>query len=189
MEIEEISDDSHLAGCVQIEQVDSHHLSSQGDILVKDNSKVVGDFDHFYPVEQDLPAHVGHFKSVCLQQGGGLQEMRPWIEDVVESNDIQICEIEAKVDNILAKLELHLEDQSEKLSQESRVKLKLDFIDSNINLTNTVKDLQMVVKEVQKMSVSEEKEDVSLSSLDQVMFVLLSCRSVSEIETKVPEFR
>ena len=202
-----ISHESELE-IVQTEQVDSHLLSSSqgGDCLVKDSSNVEGDIANFTDQEVELlkisQSMVGtssqpvssNSQEVVFMKGDQCPQekrsiKRPRMEDVEESNDIKLCEIEAKVDNILAKLDLHLGDQTVKLSQESRVMLKLDFISSNINLSNTVKDLQTVVKEVQKMSVSEEREDVSLSSQDHVKLVLQSCRSVSEIETKVPEFR
>ena len=193
----EISEDSQLPACVQTEEVDINLLSSQSDdLLVMDKSNL-----DLYPDQEGRLNMLGkssqpvsNSKEEFTMKGDKfLQKMksakRPRVEDVEEVNDIQICEIEAKVDNILAKLDLHLGDQMVQQSQESRVKLKLDFIASNINLSNTVKELQSVVNQVQKMSVSEEREDASLSSLDHVKLILLSCRSVSEIETKVPEFR
>ena len=106
-------------------------------------------------------------------------------EDITEVVDLS--EIEEKVDKVLDRLELKLIHQNIERSPEDRVKFKLDFIISNIKLTNTVTELQKAVKEVKKMS--DERVEVSSNLLDEVKHVLVACRSVSEIENKVPEFR
>ena len=111
---------------------------------------------------------------------------RPRVEEYI-TEIVDLTEIEAKVDTVLGKLELKLVHQNNDRSPEDRVKFKLDFIIGNIKLANTVTELQMAVKEVKQMS--EEQVEVSSNLLDEVKHVLVDCRSVSEIETKVPEFR
>ena len=61
-------------------------------------------------------------------------------------------EIEEKVDVILNKLKLRMENPNDKENCEDRVKFKLDFIIINIKLSNTVTELQQVVEEVKKVS-------------------------------------
>ena len=88
------------------------------------------------------------------------------------------------MDVILSKLKLHLENPNFKESSEDRVKFKLDFIINNIKLSNTVTELQKVVEEVKKMSVSDESVDVVSNSMYEVKHTLVACRSVAEIEAK-----
>ena len=189
------TDEEGSHSSVQTVQDERVLLTSLQDVLlVQENSdQVVGELNQIsedmvgttsQPVSSNEQIHVKF-----PQEMTGKAAKRPRVEEVEEDIDTQLSEIEAKVDTILGKLKLHLGDQNVKQSEENRVKLKLDFIISNINLTNTVKDLELVVKEVQKMTLSKESECVGLSALDQVKQVLVSCRSVSEIETKVPEFR
>ena len=185
----DIADDSHSSGCVQTRQGESLPLLVQEDTYheVGISEDVGGDASQ--PVFSNEEAVTVLDGKDDVSQELGNSAKRPRMDDGEEYIDSQLSEIEAKVDNILDKLQLPLGNQNVKLSPENRVKLKLDFIIKNINLTNTVKELELVVKEVQKMTMSKESEDVDLSSLDQVKQVLVSCRSVSEIETKVPEFR
>ena len=186
-------EDGSLSPCVEPGQ-DERDLTSLQDVLLVQENTIQE--EELIKISEDMVGTtrqpVSSNEEVLVkvpQEMIGNAAKRPRVEDVEENIDTQLSEIEAKVDNILEKLQLHLGDQKEKLSQEKRVNLKLDFIISNINLTNTVKDLELVVKEVQKMTLSKESEDVGLSDMDQVKHVLVSCRSVSEIETKVPEFR
>ena len=69
----------------------------------------------------------------------------------------ELDEIEEKVDVILNKLKLHMENPDVKENSEDRVKFKLDFI----KLSNTVTELQQVVEELKKMSFSDGNVDVS----------------------------
>ena len=126
--------------------------------LFKTSEDMVGDTSQPVSSNEEEVLVMGGKDHVSHEIGNAAK--RPRIEDVEQHIDIQLSEIEAKVDNILDKLQLHLGNQNVKVSPQNRVKLKLDFIISNINLTNTVKDLEQVVKEVQKMTVSKESEDV-----------------------------
>ena len=69
------------------------------------------------------------------------------------------------------------------------MKRKLDFINASIKLSETVGDLEKVVKEVKKLTLSENKKAKDFGVIDEVKKVLVSCRSVEEIEIKVPEFQ
>ena len=127
-------------------------------------------------------------ESPALNRSEKSESKRPRLEDEdikVDSDDI-LAEIETKVDSILENLNLQ-GPFNYKMSQD-RIKAKLELIKGSINISKTVIDLEKVVKEVKKLTITNEKEEGVSNCLDEVKRILVSCRSVSEIETKVPEF-
>jgi hypothetical protein len=106
---------------------------------------------------------------------------------VEENAKRDITEIEEKVDSIVTKLQLEGPYLPE--NQVDRIKTKLDFIKCNIKFSNTVTELEKVVKEVKQMTISEEKVEDSSKKSEDVKNILLECRSVNEIEIRLPEFQ
>lgn len=98
-----------------------------------------------------------------------------------------LTDIEIQVDDILRKLQLFF-PPNQGNSQQERIRFKLSFLKGNIRISSAVSDLEKVVKEVKSMTLSEEKVDNCLSSLEEVKNVLVACKSVTEVETRVPEF-
>ena len=96
-------------------------------------------------------------------------------------------EIEAKVDCILEKLCLNPPNLHE--GESDRIKAKLDFIIGNLVISKTVSKLEQVVEDVKKLSLSKEKLENGSNLTEEVKKVIGTCRSVAEIETKVPEFQ
>ena len=102
-------------------------------------------------------------------------------------NNTDITEIEGKVDMIIVKLEL-VPPCTQK-SQLDSIKNKLDFIFKNLQISTTVDVLQQVVREVHQMTISDEKIDDGTISKEEASQLLLACKSVTEIESKIPEFQ
>ena len=65
----------------------------------------------------------------------------------------------------------------------------IEIVHGNIKINETVNDLTLVVKDLKKLSLSEENINKEVFKVGDVKTVLRSCRSVTEIETKVPEFQ
>ena len=67
--------------------------------------------------------------------------------------------------------------------------MKLDYIKGNLKVSAAVSELDECVKEIKKLTFDVDKVDMPTDSSEEVKRVLVACRSVSEIEVKVPEFR
>ena len=109
---------------------------------------------------------------------------------VDEMEDLQ--EIEKKVDLIIE--ELMLESPSHQETHMDTIKYKLDYILKNVKVSRKVNELEQVVKEVKAMTLSKadeklvnEKEEVEHEK-ENVYKILLACKNIAEIESKVPEF-
>ena len=121
----------------------------------------------------------------CLPPG---RKEEPMIDDTGKAaTNSDLDEIEGKADLIIEKLQLtstNLEG-----NQVDRLKKKLDLINASIKLSDAVCDLEKIVKEVKKLTLTENKDSNNISMIDEVKKELVSCRSVEEIENKVPEFQ
>ena len=100
-----------------------------------------------------------------------------------------IHEIEKKVDKIIEELELVAPNRQEK--QVDTIKHKLDYILKNLKVSKTVDELEKMVREVKKMTVSNLKVEASSGEKEKedIFRVLVACKSVAEIESRVPEFQ
>ena len=110
------------------------------------------------------------------------------IRSLEGQKDIMLTVIEDKIDNIIKK-KMQLVPPPPKQSQIEDITFKLDYVTSNIKISNTVTELEKVVKEVKEMRLSEEKVETSMASTEEIKRVVGACRSISEIENKVPEFK
>ena len=108
-------------------------------------------------------------------------------EEEINGSSVNLDEIEKSVDDILDKLHLKFPDDLQ-VCVKDRIKSKLSFIKGNIRIFETVTELSKVIKEVKLMTLSEENNHEASSSLEDIKRILMECRSVSDIEAKVPEF-
>ena len=99
----------------------------------------------------------------------------------------ELNEIEKMIDKIIEELALITPNRQEK--KIDSIKHKLNFILKNLKVTKTVEELEKMVREVKKMTVSDSKVEGSSVEKDDLFRVLVACKSVAEIESKVPEFQ
>ena len=94
-----------------------------------------------------------------------------------------IHEIEKKVDKIIEELELVAPNRQEK--QVDTIKHKLDYFLKNLKVSKTVDELEKMVREVKKMTVSNLKVEASSGEKEKedIFRVLVACKSVAEIES------
>ena len=69
------------------------------------------------------------------------------------------------------------------------IKYKLDYILKNVKVSTAVEELEQVVKEVKAMTMSGEKVEEVTVEKEDIYKVLVACKNIVEIETKVPEFK
>ena len=108
-------------------------------------------------------------------------------EDLIDIANY-LAEIEETIDSILALVPLNISINYHK-KRKDRIKLKLDYIKGNLKVSAAVSELDECVKEIKKLTFDVDKVDVPTDSTEEVKRVLVACRSFSEIEVKVPEFR
>ena len=111
------------------------------------------------------------------------------LEDSVKED---LADIEKTVDKIVHEMKLNpLKTSKIPLK---RIKDKVQFILANIKVENTVEDLEKILNEVRDIKVAgkvvdtEENKKVKSATGEDVKALLKSCRSVAEVEAKVPEY-
>jgi hypothetical protein len=106
-------------------------------------------------------------------------------EEVTEEIDKEIRQIEDKINKVIENMKL----KSPKPQKTVLISIscKLEFILENIKVSDTVEELEKVVKNMKEMRV-EVKEEKTSEPKEDIKVMLRMCRNVEEIQTKVPEF-
>ena len=126
------------------------------------------------------------------KSGSGMKRPRLEPEEAASDDLFDVADylagIEETIDSILLLVPLNISVNYHK-KRKDRIKSKLDHIKGNLKVSAAVSELDECVKEIKKLTCNIEKVDTSKDSIEEVKRVLAACRSVSEIEVKVPEFR
>ena len=109
-------------------------------------------------------------------------------ENESEANiDEDLSEIENKIDLVIEGLKLVTPNTQGTVLD--TIKYKLDYILKTVKVSTAVEELEQVVKEVKAMTMSGERGEEVIGEKEDIDRVLVACKNIVEIETKVPEFK
>ena len=69
------------------------------------------------------------------------------------------------------------------------IKYKLAYILKNLNVSKTVEELEKMVRDVKKTTFSKSKVEGTFVERENLLGLLMACKNIAEIESKVPEFQ
>ena len=156
-------------------------LSRWFDMAAKELSIV----QHIVDEIHNIPAFMGNIMKDLLQKKNEAEENAS--NPVTIEKDINIDQIETKIDSIMSKLDL-LPSLSVRSDQSQRITLKLSMVNKAIEIRKATENLEATVHELKAMTTKQNIETVPESDVDVIDQKLRSCRSVEDIEQKVPEF-
>ena len=107
----------------------------------------------------------------------------------VNVNGIDVDKIENKIDKIMEQMNIVGNNNNGEHSKIDSLEKKLDIISAKVNVKEKVDDLTKAIEDMKQISLSEVKEEKVLTEVIDIKTVLKSCRTVYEIEAKIPEFQ
>ena len=93
--------------------------------------------------------------------------------------------VEKMVDKAIEELALITPNRHEK--KIDSIKHKLDYILKKLKVSKTVEEFEKMVRDVKKITVSDSKVERSFVEKEDLFRVLVACKSVAELELKIPE--
>ena len=91
--------------------------------------------------------------------------------------------VEKMVDKVIEELALITPNTHGK--KIDSIKHKLDYILKILKVSKTVQELEKMVRDVKKLTVSDSKVEGSFVEKEDLFKVLVACKSVAEIESKL----
>ena len=102
----------------------------------------------------------------------------------VEGTAEDLHEVEKRVDRVIE--EMALITHNRHVKKIGGIKHKLDYILKKLKVSKTVEELEKMVRDVKKITVLDSKVEGSFEKEDLIR-VLVACKSVAEFELKIPE--
>jgi hypothetical protein len=102
------------------------------------------------------------------------------------SEDEELSGIEAKLDEIISKMNLAPPKRKDTVLKS--INTKLDFVISNMDVIKAVDALEGVVKEMKQICLTDDVTDTKDASNEDIKTLLRGCKNVKEIKYVAPEF-